>query len=98
MRKLATWRKGEPVIHSGRLMHFGPENNTWVYFRYNDNKRIMVAMNNNAKEMVLPTARFQEMLKGTASGVDILSGKTIDLSRELRLPPKATLMIELPGA
>jgi glycosidase len=98
VRKLATWRKGEPVIHSGRLMQFGPENNTWVYFRYNDTRRIMVAMNNNSKEMRLPTARFQEMLKGTASGVDILSGKTVDLTRELRLAPKATLLIELPGA
>jgi glycosidase len=98
VRKLATWRKGEPVIHSGRLMQFGPENNTWVYFRYNDTRRIMVAMNNNSKEMRLPTARFQEMLKGAASGVDILTGKTVDLTRELRLAPKATLLIELPGA
>ncbi|MFC5511609.1 glycoside hydrolase family 13 protein [Massilia jejuensis] len=98
VRKLATWRKGEPVIHTGKLMHFGPQDNTWVYFRYSDNKRIMVAMNNNPTEMVLPTARFQEMLKGTPSGVDILSGKTVDLGRELRLAPKATLVIELPGA
>jgi len=98
VRKLATWRKGEPVIHSGKLMHFGPENNTWVYFRYNENKRIMIAMNDNAKEMVLPTARFQEMLKGTTAGTDILSGRAIDLTRELRLSPKATLVIELPGA
>lgn len=98
VRKLAAWRKGEPVIHSGRLMQFGPRDNTWVYFRYTDKKRIMVAMNNNPKEMVLPTARFQEMLKGTGSGVDILSGKTVDLTRELRLAPKATLVIELPGA
>jgi glycosidase len=102
VRKLATWRKGEPVIHSGRLMQFGPEDNTWVYFRYSENnresKRIMVAMNNNSKEMRLPTARFEEILKGAASGVDILSGKTVDLRRELRLAPKATLLIELPGA
>jgi glycosidase len=102
VRKLATWRKNEPVIHKGRLMHFGPENNTWVYFRYDDknrdNKRIMVAMNNNDKEMALPTARFQEILKGSPSGVDFLSGKTIDLTRELRLAPKATVVIELPEA
>ena len=98
VRKLATWRKGEPVIHSGKLMHFGPENNTWVYFRYNENKRIMIAMNDNPKEMVLPTARFQEILKGVTSGTDILSGRAVDLTRELRLAPKATLVIELPGA
>jgi glycosidase len=98
VRKLATWRRGQPVIHTGKLMHFGPENNTWVYFRYDDQKRVMVAMNNNAKEMVLPTARFQEILKGTPSGVDFLTGETMDLTRELRLAPKATVVIELPGA
>jgi neopullulanase len=98
VRKLATWRKGEPVIHNGQLMQFGPENNTWVYFRYNEHKRIMIAMNDNPKEMVLPTARFQEILKGTTAGTDILSGRAVDLTRELRLAPKATLVIELPGA
>ena len=98
VRKLATWRKGQPVIHTGKLMHFGPENNTWVYFRYDDNKRVLVAFNNNDKEMVLPTSRFQEMLKGTASGVDVLTGRTVDLARELRLAPKATVLVELPGA
>ena len=46
----------------------------------------------------LPTSRFQEMLKGTASGVDVLTGRTVDLTRELRLAPKATALIELPGA
>ena len=98
VRKLANWRKNEPVIHSGRLMHFGPEQNTWVYFRYNDNKRIMVAMNLNDKPMTLPTVRFQEMLKGAASGVDFLSGKTVELARELRLAPKSVVVVELPGA
>lgn len=98
VRKLANWRKGEPAIHSGRLMQFGPENNTWIYFRYNDKKRIMIAMNNNDKAMTLPTARFQEMLKGAAAGVDILSGQQIDLARELRLAPMAVLVVELPEA
>lgn len=98
VRKLANWRKNEPVIHSGRLMHFGPENNTWVYFRYNKDKRIMVAMNLNDKPRTLQTARFQEMLEGAASGVDLLSGQTVDLARELRLAPKSVLVIELPGA
>ena len=98
VRKLANWRKNEAVIHSGRLMHFGPEQNTWVYFRYNNDKRVMVAMNLNDKPMALPTARFQEMLKGAASGVDFLSGKTVELAHELRLAPKSVVVVELPGA
>jgi len=98
VRKLTTWRKNEPVIHSGRTMQFGPDNNTWVYFRYNDSKRIMVAMNNGDKAATLQTERFQEMLKGAAGGVDVLTGQQVGLAKELKLAPKSVVVVELPGA
>jgi len=98
VRQLATWRKNEPVIHSGRTMQFGPEDNTWVYFRYNDSKRIMVAMNNGDKAATLDTARFQEMLKGAAGGKDILTGQQVELATQLKLAPKSVVVVELPGA
>ncbi len=98
VRKLANWRKGQPLIHNGRMMHFGPRDNTWVYFRYDGDKKVMVAFNNNPKEMVLDTARFREMLNGVAGGVDILSGRRFDLQRELRLPAMASVVLELETA
>ena len=98
VRQLATWRKNEAVIHSGRTMQFGPEDNTWVYFRYNDSKRIMVAMNNGDKAATLDTARFQEMLKGAAGGKDILTGQQVELATQLKLAPKSVVVVELPGA
>jgi glycosidase len=98
VRKLANWRKGQPVIHKGKLMHFGPRDNTWVYFRYDDHKKVLVAFNNNPKEMVLDTKRFREMLAGVPGGVDVLSGKRFDLTEELRLPAKASVILELEAA
>jgi glycosidase len=98
VRKLAIWRKGQPVIHKGKLMHFGPRDNTWVYFRYDDNKKVLVAFNNNPKEMVLDVQRFREMLAGVPGGVDVLSGKRFDLGKELRLPAKASVILELEAA
>jgi glycosidase len=98
VRKLANWRKGQPVIHHGKLMHYGPRDNTWVYFRYDGNKKVLVAFNNNAKEMVLETQRFREMLAGVPGGVDVLSGKRFELSKELRLPAKASVILELEQA
>jgi len=99
VRKLVNWRKNSPVIHDGKLMHYAPENNTWVYFRYDaqvrGNKKVMVAMNANTKEMVLPAARFHEMLDGVASGRDVLSGKTYTLKDEIRLPAKSVLILEI---
>lgn len=95
VRKLTNWRKNQPVIHSGRMMHYGPQNNTWVYFRYDDSKKVLVAFNNNAKEMTLDVARFREMLTGVNGGVDVLTGKTFDLRSKLTLAPRATVILEL---
>jgi glycosidase len=93
--KLVNWRKSQPVIHHGKTMQFGPENDTWVYFRYSDTKKIMVAFNKNAKAASLPTARFQEILKGARSGVDALTGKTFDLSTALTLPARSVVILEI---
>jgi glycosidase len=93
--KLVNWRKSQPVIHHGKMMQFGPENDTWVYFRYTGDKKVMVAFNKNATAVSLPTARFQEMLKGAKSGVDAITGKTFDLSGALSLPARSVVILEL---
>ncbi|RZA31238.1 MAG: alpha-amlyase [Lysobacteraceae bacterium] len=98
VRKLANWRKGQPVIHRGKLMHYGPRDNTYVYFRYDDKKKVLVAFNNNPKQMVLDTRRFREMLAGVPGGVDVLSGKRFDLTQALRLPAMASVILELEAA
>jgi glycosidase len=95
VRKLVNWRKNSPVIHHGKLMHYGPENNTYVYFRYDGQKKVMVAFNANDKETVLDARRFHEMLSGVTSGRDVLSGKTYSLNDQIRLPAKATLILEI---
>jgi glycosidase len=95
VRKLVNWRKNSPVIHHGKLIHYGPENNTYVYFRYDDAKKVMVAFNANDKETVLDAERFHEMLSGVASGRDVLTGKTYALKDEIRLPAKSTVILEM---
>jgi glycosidase len=95
VKKLVNWRKGADVVHHGKLMQYGPENNTWVYFRYNDKHKVMVAFNANEKETVLPVARFHEMLSGVAAGTDVLTGRRYDLTREIRLPAKSVVILDI---
>jgi len=95
VRRLVNWRKTSTVVQQGKLMHYGPENNTYVYFRYDGAKKVMVALNANAKETVLDAARFHEMLSGVTSGTDVLTGKTFDLRKEIRLPAKSALILEI---
>jgi glycosidase len=97
VRKLANWRKTANVIHHGKLMHYAPEQHTYVYFRYDDHEKVMVALNAGDKEAVLPAARFHEMLAGVSSGVDVLTGRAYDLATSVTLPPHAPVILQLKG-
>jgi hypothetical protein len=49
------------------MTHYIPENNVYVYFRYTDNKTVIL-MNNNNEIKTIKTARFQESIKGYTTG------------------------------
>jgi glycosidase len=95
VKKLLNWRKTATVIHHGKTMHYGPEQNTYVYFRYDGGKKVMVALNKNTTETLLKTARFQEMLSGAKAGVDVATGKRVTLDGEVRLPARSALILEI---
>jgi glycosidase len=93
--KLFTWRKSKEVIHSGKMTHYLPDNNVYVYFRHNDKETVMVIVNNAPDTQKINSTRFQENIKSFISGVDILSGKTIDLKNEITIEGKSALILEL---
>jgi glycosidase len=94
-RALLNWRKTQGVIHNGKLMHFAPENGTYVYFRYDRTKKIMVILNKNGSDTTLALGRFNEMLRGWVTGFDPLSGKKHALAKELIVPARSALILEL---
>jgi glycosidase len=95
VRKLVNWRKGQPVIHSGKMKHYGAQDGTYAYFRYDGKKKIMVAFNKNTQPAVMPLARFAEMLNGVTTGVDAISGTSYALDSALTLPARASVILEL---
>ena len=92
---LLNWRKNKEVIHSGKLIHYVPENDTYVYFRYNDKETVMVVLNNNDSAQTLQTGRFSEIMGKCTSGKEVISGKTYTDLSSLEVPAKSALIIEL---
>jgi hypothetical protein len=76
------------------MTHYIPENNVYVYFRYTDNKTVMVLMNNSNEIQTIKTARFQESIKGYTTG-KIFCDLTFDISKEIILEPKSVVILEL---
>jgi glycosidase len=77
--KLAQWRKVNPVVQTGKLMQFVPEESMYVYFRYDDSKTVMVILNANETSKELKTLRFQERIGRKEMGKDVLTGTEISL-------------------
>ena len=93
--KLFTWRKSKEVIHSGKMTHYVPDNNVYVYFRYNEKETVMVIINNNSEKQTLKTNRFKESIQNLKSGNEVLSGQSFDLNSAIEIEGKSALILEL---
>ena len=95
VRKLATYRRDHPVLHTGRLMQYLPENGLYVYFRYGPAGTVMVASNTTDEAATLPTARFSERMAGFRQARNVLTGATLTNISSLALPAKTAVVLEL---
>ena len=95
LRRLGQWRKTSMAVQKGKLMHFVPENEVYVYFRYHESEKIMVILNKNKKAISLNMDRFAEILAGESTGEDVLSLKTYDLARTVPVSPRSALVLQL---
>lgn len=96
-RRLLQWRKSEPVIHTGRTMHFLSRDNTYAFFRYTDEEAVFVFANASDEARTIPTTHYTEILsKYNLVGTNILTGKSVDLSlTNIEVAPVSALIVKL---
>ncbi len=88
--KLMNYRKGSKAIHSGKTLHYAPEDNTYVLARYNDEETVVHILNKNEASFELQLDRFEELnLKGKTLK-NIITGETFVWSDVLKLDSKGT--------
>ncbi|MFV0147538.1 glycoside hydrolase family 13 protein [Empedobacter falsenii] len=95
--KVFNWRKNKEVIHSGKTKHYMPQQNVYVYFRYNEKESVMVVLNANPEKQTFKLDRFTESLDGITSGKEIISDKIFPIksSEEISIDGKTAMIIEL---
>ena len=94
---LFNWRKGEPVLHTGKTMHFLARNNTYAYFRYNENEAVFVFANAAEEPQIIPVDHYAEILgQYKAVGVNPLTGESVNLGRnDIEVPGLSTVIVKL---
>ena len=72
-----------------------PEDGVYVFFRYNEEKTVMIAYNSNPAEMTLATDRFAQQIAGATAGTNIVTGQKVEDVASLLLKPYETVVLEL---
>ena len=95
LRQLLNWRQEQEAIHHGDLLHYAPHDGVYVFARYTEKQRILVAINHTGETRQLSNERYAQAIDGHLSGTDALSGETLSLDNDLTLEPMSALILEL---
>lgn len=95
LHKLLNWRKENSDLMAGKLVHFIPQNELYVYFRVTESRTLMVIVNNGDVSQTVDFSRFNEVLKNRAKGLDIVSDQTVLLGSDFKISAKSVQIIEV---
>ncbi len=94
LSKLLHWRQGNDVIVKGKQTQFIPWKGVYVIARQYNGKTSLTILNGRKTPGTLEVARYQEVLNGAKSARDIITGHQVDISKDVKLRPRQTLIIE----
>ena len=95
INKMLSWRKANADLMSGKLLHFVPEKEIYVYFRQAGDKTAMVVVNNNDTDVAVDLSRFSEVLNRYSEGKDIITDKTFSLSEPMPVVKRSASVLML---
>ena len=95
LSRLLHWRQNNPVITHGRQTQFIPYEGVYVIARRYGGKTVMTVLNGTTKAATMQVKRYAEVIGSTQRAKDVLTGRYYDLSRDVQLKPRQSLVLEL---
>ena len=104
-KALFNWRKTATAVHNGQTIHFLRRDNTYAYFRYNEDEVVFVFVNNSRRNEIIPWSDYAEFtVEGAArrgagapalvSGQNVVTGETVDFSSPVKVGPRSALVVD----
>ncbi len=95
LSRLLHWRQGNETIIKGKMTQFIPYKGVYVVARQYRNNTVLTIINGRKQEGTLEIARYQEVIGNKKVATDVITGKKINLSENVVLQPRQTLIVEL---
>lgn len=93
-KKILNWRKTSDAVANGKLIHFVPQNNVYVYFRVSSNQKLMIVINAANTKQTIECSRFSEIIDKQTKGKDILNDTIIELNK-IQIDKLSSIIIEI---
>ena len=96
LSRLLHWRRGNETIIRGYQTQFIPYNGIYVVTRRWHRNTVMTILNGTTQDAVLDISRYQELFDDgqDVSRVQVPTGRYYDLTKNLTLKPRQTLVLE----
>ena len=94
LSKLLHWRQGNKLVTEGRQTQFIPVDGVYVVARTLNGKAILTVLNGTSHQKKMHPERYAEIINNTTEATNILTGRKIDLTKDVTLPPRGTMILE----
>ena len=92
--RLLHWRQGNDVIIKGSQTQFIPYQGIYVIARQYQGKTALTILNGTSKPATMDVKRYAEVIGDTQRAKDVLTGRYYDLSKDVQLRPRQSLILE----
>ena len=94
LSRLLHWRQGNDLVTKGKQIQFIPYQGVYVIARQYQGRTSMTILNGTSKPAVLSVHRYTEVIGSTQTAKDIMTGRKVDIGKDVQLRPRQTLIIE----
>lgn len=92
--KLLHWRKDNKVISEGCQTQFIPYKGVYVIARRYEGKTVLTVLNGKHSDASMVVGRYAEVIGNHTSAKEVLTGETIDLTKDVPMKSRGTMILE----
>ncbi|MDY5257764.1 MAG: glycoside hydrolase family 13 protein [Prevotella sp.] len=92
--RLLHWRQGNEAISKGKQTQFIPWHGVYVLARQYKGKNVMTILNGKKQAAKMEVGRYAEIIGTHTTARNVITGQAVDLSKDIELTPRETLIIE----
>ena len=94
LSRVLHWRQGNKTITKGKMTQFIPYKGIYVIARRYQGRTALTIINGTRSNATMELKRYAEVLAGAKQAVDVPTGVTYDLTKDLQLSPRQTLILD----